>query len=292
MTFYRSAAKPFQALPLVEDGVQHALGLTSQELALCVASHNSEEKHVEVARSILRKAGLDESALRCGPHPPLREETASRLLRAGESFGAIHSNCSGKHAGMLALASHHKWSLDGYLDRTHPVQRRALAEISRWTELPAASVHLGIDGCGVPTFGVPLERMAFSFARFAKEASEGSDPARIVDAMVGNPFFVAGTGRLCTALMEQAGDRVFLKVGAEGVYCAGLRNRGMGIAVKVEDGAWRANDAAMVHALGQVGVLDEDDLRTLSRFQSPELRNTRGEVTGTVTAVFELERVS
>ena len=227
VAFYRSAAKPLQAVPLVEDGVLDRIGFTERELALCCASHNAEPEHLTLARSILARAGLDERALACGPHPSLRPERVRELWTEGVELGAVHNNCSGKHAGMLALAVARGWPLDGYLEPGHPVQRRMLAEVARWTGLKESELVTGTDGCGVVTFAVPLARMAASFARFTAAADAGGAPARIVAAMTRHPFAVAGTGRTCTAVMERMGSRVFVKTGDEGVYCGGVR------------GAWR-----------------------------------------------------
>ncbi|HKJ01518.1 MAG TPA: asparaginase [Longimicrobiales bacterium] len=285
---YRSAAKPFQALPLVEDGVVERFGLTREELALCCASHEGEDAHVEGARSILAKAGLDESALRCGPHPPFSDAASRALGARGEEPGRIHNNCSGKHAGMLALAVAHGWEPEGYHRAEHPVQRRMLEEIVRWTGLGASQVGTAVDGCGVVCFGVPLHAMAGSFARFAASAYRGEAAGRIVEAMVAHPFMVGGTRRACTEVMERTGPRAFVKLGAEGVYGGGLPARGLGFAIKVTDGARRAVEVALVRVLEGLGALDDDDLEALARWRRPPVRNTLGDVVGEVRAAFEL----
>lgn len=289
-TFYRSAAKPLQALPLVEDGVADGIGLTDEELAICTASHNSEPKHLELARSVLEKAGADEASLECGPHLPFPARETAALLGAGEEPQAIHNNCSGKHAGMLALARHHGWPSEGYSKPDHPVQRRMLEEIARWTGRPEGEITTGLDGCGVVCFAVPLTEMAASFARFARDAAEGGTAARVVGAMTGNPFCVAGTGRLCTELMRVAAGRIFAKTGAEGVYCAGSPEAGIGIALKVEDGGKRASDAALVRVLEELDLLSTEELEALASFRRPEIRNTLGEVAGVIETDFTLAR--
>lgn len=286
--FYRSAAKPFQALPLVEDGVVERLGLSDAELALCCASHEGEPEHVAGARSILAKSGLDEGALACGPHLPFSEAASHEVLRNGGSAMAIHNNCSGKHAGMLALAVTHGWSPEGYHRAGHPVQERMLHEIERWSGVQAGHVGTAIDGCGVLCFSVPLGAMAASFARFSAAAHRGEPPARIVGAMTGHPFLVGGTGRACTAVMERGGGAVFVKVGAEGVYGAGVPGRGLGIAIKVEDGARRGAEVALIRLLRLLDVLDEHDAEALARWARPEVRNTRREVVGEIRPTFGL----
>ena len=289
-TFYRSAAKPLQALPLVEDGVLAHFGIEPAELALCSASHGGEPLHLEVVRGLLSKIGLAEDDLACGSHLPLNGPEGQALLRRGETPGRPHNNCSGKHAGMLALAVFHGWATRGYQQPEHPVQRRMLGEVLRWTGLSEAEVGSGVDGCGVVCFAVPLWRMALSFARFAEEANAHEGASAVVAAMTNHPFMVAGTGRLCTALMEQVERRIFVKTGAEGVYYAGVPARGIGIALKVADGRKRAADAALVHVLGQLELLSSAELAALGRYGRPPVLNTRGEVVGEVLPGFELRR--
>jgi L-asparaginase II len=287
-TFYRSAAKPFQALPLVEDGVVDRFGLTEAELALCCASHEGEPAHVAGARSILARAGLEESALRCGPHLPFSDVEARGLVARGEEARPIHNNCSGKHAGMLALAVARGWDPEGYHRLEHPVQQRMLEEITRWSGVPRDGIATAVDGCGVVCFAVPLTAMAASFARFAGAAERGEAPARIVNAMTTHPFMVGGTHRACTEVMERTGARAFVKLGAEGVYGGGLPGRGLGFAIKVHDGARRAVEVALIRVLEQLEALSPDDLEALARWRRPVVRNTRDEVVGEVRAAFDL----
>lgn len=287
--FYRSAAKPFQALPLVEEGLVERLRLSRSELAVCCASHEGEPRHLEAARSILAKAGMDEGALRCGPDGPFSRVEAQVMARRGDMPRPIHNNCSGKHAGMLALAGAMGWDPEGYHLPSHPVQRRMLAEVVRWSEVPEAGVGVAVDGCGVSCFSVPLRAMAASFARFAAAGSApGSAPSRIVEAMVEEPFMVGGTGRACTEVMTRTGPRAFVKLGAEGVYGGGLPAQGLGFAIKVADGGRRAVEVALVEVLHALGVLGEDDLEALARWRRPEVRNTRGELVGEVRSALTL----
>ena len=288
VAFYRSAAKPFQALPLVEEGVLERFGFTERELALCCASHNAEPEHLVLARSMLARAGLDEEALACGPHPSLRPERAGELCARGVELTAVHNNCSGKHAGMLALAVARGWPPEGYLEPGHPVQRRMLAEIARWSGIPASELVTATDGCGVVTFALSLADMAASFARFTAAADAGAPAARIVAAMTEHPFAVAGTGRTCTAVMERLGARVFVKTGAEGLYCGGVRGRGLGFALKVEDGARRGSDLALIQVLSDLGVARADDAALFARGRT-EVFNTLGAVVGRIENVFRVE---
>ncbi len=167
VTFWRSAAKPFQALPLVEDGAAARFGLTSEELALACASHSSEPDQVARVRELLGKIGCSERDLLCGPHPPLSDRVAQDYQTRGLRLTAVYSNCSGKHAGMLALARHHGWPTEFYTRLEHPVQQRCLAEVSRWTEVGVGDIRTAVDGCGVVCFGLPLRNMALAYARLA-----------------------------------------------------------------------------------------------------------------------------
>jgi L-asparaginase II len=289
VAFARSAVKPVQALPLIDDGVADAFGFTAEELAVCCASHSGEPVHVELARSILTKIGASTEDLACGPHMPFDDASSEALRSARTEPSRLHNNCSGKHAGMLALARHHGWSLEGYQEAGHPVQSRMLAEMSKWGGIDAASIETGIDGCGVVTFGLPVAALATMFAALAGATKRGDGaPARVIGAMLAHPYIVAGSKRMCTALMTESQGRVFAKVGAEGVYCAGVPSEGLGVALKVEDGALRAAEPALLQVLSTLGVLTDDDMAALSRWSRPEIRNTRGEVVGRIEAMIQL----
>lgn len=279
-TVLRSAAKPFQALPLVADGAADHFGFSGEEIALCCGSHNSEEVHVAVARSMLAKAGVAESLLLCGPHPPLRRQRERELAAAGTPLTSIMSNCSGKHAGMLALAAFHSWPLEGYERPKHPVQLRMRRELARWARCDPGAIPSAVDGCGVPTFAIPLRDLAAAMARLIAAAGVGGAPGRVVGAMVSHPFMVAGTDRLCTRLIGAEGGRVIAKTGAEGVYAAADRERGLGVAVKVEDGAWRAAPPALLAVLARAGILSQDAAGALAEHVEPPLTNTLGDVVG------------
>jgi L-asparaginase II len=190
VTFWRSAAKPFQAMPLVMDGAADRFGLTPRELALCCASHSSEPEHLATTDSILNKLGLPESALACGPHTPLSAVVAEDIARRGIKPTPRWSNCSGKHAGMLALALHHGWPTEGYNTLGHPVQERILAEVTRWTQVARDDLFTAVDGCNTVCFGLPLRGMAAGYAAFA--TAPDSAPTRLREAMTGNPEMVGG----------------------------------------------------------------------------------------------------
>jgi L-asparaginase II len=288
-TFFRSSAKPLQALPLVEDGAMDRFDLSLEELALCCGSHSGAPVHVRAAESILAKIGLDAEALVCGPHEPFDRQTRLDLSEAGLEPGRLHNNCSGKHAGMMAVARAHGWDPEGYDRPEHPVQGRLLTEITRWTGLPYESIGLATDGCGVVCYGLPLTAMATAFARFAAAARWGDHgPATVVEAMTRHPEMVAGEGRLCTALMRQTEGRLFAKLGAEGIYCVGVPGAELGIALKVEDGSRRAVGPALMAVLQQLDLLPAEDAGALEAFAFPVLRNTRGEEVGHIVSRIEL----
>lgn len=280
VTFWRSAAKPFQALPLVADGVVEHFGLAGEEVALVCASHSSEVEQVARVRALLAKIGCSEGDLLCGPHPPLSERVARDYQARGVRLTAVHSNCSGKHAGMLALARHHGWPTASYTQLAHPVQQRCLAEVSRWTDVPVAEIRTGVDGCGVVCFALPLRHMALAYAKLgAADANGGrrahSTPPGVVDSMLRHPELVAGEGRPCTELMRAYPGRVVTKVGAEGVYCALLVREGLGVALKIGDGH------GVAAALALAAVLEGLSLgpRPASLSTRP-VKNTRGDTVG------------
>jgi len=276
VTFWRSAAKPFQALPLIEDGAAERFGLTSEELALACASHSSEPEQVARVRELLGKIGCSERDLLCGPHPPLSDRVAQDYQTRGVRLTAVYSNCSGKHAGMLALARHHGWPTEFYTRLEHPVQQRCLAEVSRWTGVPAGDIKTAVDGCGVVCYGMPLRNMALAYARLGNvEFGMRNAAFRIVEAMLRHPELIAGEGRPCTEMMRAHPGRVITKVGAEGVYCALLTQQRLGVALKVTDGHAIASALAMAAVLEELGLRP----RPASLTARPSV-NTRGETVG------------
>lgn len=279
--FTRSSIKPFQALPLVEDGAVERFGLTGEQLALCCASHGGEPRHVAVAQSILDRIGLGTEDLACGPHEPMSAGAARALRAAGGAPDRRHNNCSGKHAGMLALALVHGWPTRDYHRAGHPVQERVRAELARWTGLDGPTLPTAVDGCGVVTFALPVSALAGAFARLAGAATHpASGPARVLGAMTAHPYMVGGTERLCSRLMEVTDGRLVAKVGAEGVYGAAALDRGLGVAVKARDGARRAAEVALLWILDSLGLLGPDEVDALDRWARPVVRNTRDEVVG------------
>ena len=290
VTYLRSAAKPLQALPLVDDGAYDRYGMTLEELALCCGSHSGSAAHVRVAEAILEKAAVTSDALACGPHPPFDDEARRELEEAALEPGRLHNNCSGKHAGMMMLARAHGVDPDGYHRPEHLVQQRVLTEVARWTQVPLEAIGLAVDGCGVSCFALPLRHMALGFARFAAAVRAGErGPATVFQAMTEHPEMVAGEGRICTVLMRKAAGRLFAKIGAEGLYCVGVPGAELGIAIKVEDGgAGRAVPPAILGVLRELDLISEDDFGALHPFAYPDVLNTRGEVVGQVRPAIHL----
>ncbi len=267
------------------DGAADRFGMTPAELALCCASHSSEPGQVNLVRELLQKIGCSERDLMCGPHTPLSETVAKDYQTRGVRLTAVYSNCSGKHAGMLALARHHGWPTAGYAQLDHPVQRRCLAEVSRWVDLPESEIGVAVDGCGVACFAVPLRSMAAAYARLVRGAPSAvrgtsgapltAPSARLVEAMLRHPELLAGAGRPCTEMMRAHPGRVVTKVGAEGVYGALLTQERLGVALKVEDGHGPAAALAMAAVLRELGLEPQPE----SLLVMPT-RNSRGEVVG------------
>ena len=281
VTWWRSCAKPFQVMPLVEKDGMQKLEWREDELALACASHGGEPEHVAIAESMLRGIGLEEGDLACGPHEPLAARGARLLRESGHRLTRLHNNCSGKHAAMLAQAVIAGESTAGYETIEHPVQQRALHTVADWAAMSAADIGVAVDGCGVPVFALPLANMALSYARLVSAAARGHEhAARIVHAMTGHPFLIGGTDRFDTALMQACRGHVLCKIGAEGVHTLALVDRGIGIAVKVEDGSPRAQYPAVLAVLSLLGELPDPLPDSLREFAAKPLRNTRGEAVG------------
>jgi L-asparaginase II len=281
VTMWRSCAKPFQVMPLITSGGFDEIGWGEDELALACASHGGEPEHVAIAESMLRDLGLEEGDLACGPHDPLSPRGARVLRDSGGRPTRLHNNCSGKHAAMLGRAHSAGWTLGGYEQDGHPVQAGVLDEVARWSGVPAANILRAVDGCGVVVFGLPLEAMARAYARLAVAASRGDEvPARIRHAITTRPFVFGGTDRFDSLVVEETEGRVITKVGAEGVHSAAIFDQGIGVVVKVEDGATRAQYPAMLHALELLGALPDRLSPRLAEYARTRVRNTRGEVVG------------
>lgn len=278
-TTLRSCVKPLQALPFLRLAADR-LGAGDAEIAIACASHQGEDVHVATVRGLLARANVPEEALGCGPQLPSDEATARRLLASGRVPRPIHNNCSGKHAAMLATCAVMGWPLDGYMEPAHPCQQAVTAAMEEMLGLDLDSVPRGIDGCGLLTFGTPLDAIARGFA------VAGADPAfrRAQDAMAAFPFLVAGKGRFDTALLEVSGSRLTAKIGGAAVWAAVARPGGPGIAIKLEAGGGEAIPVVALSVLQHLGVLETDLPDRLIPFAQLTLRNWAGRDSGEIRA--------
>jgi L-asparaginase II len=300
VTFLRSSAKPFQAIPLLASGAADHFGFTDEEVALCCGSHSGESIHTELAASMLNKIGLSESDLKCGSHDPFSPQAAAKLRESGTLPTQLHNNCSGKHAGMLALAKHLGASTDTYDQADNPVQIAIAKIIATFSDIDVEDLSVGIDGCGVPVFGITVKAMALSYARLVSPPPEMEEAIRnacerIVRVMTEYPELIGGTTeRLDTEIMRASPGMIISKVGAEGVYTAGVLPceawpQGFGLALKIEDGDdHRARPTVVIEALRQLGVLRDESLEAVARYAFFPVKNRRGEVVGEIRASFDL----
>jgi L-asparaginase II len=276
----RSSIKAFQCLPLIESGAADRFGLSDDEICLCCSSHNGEADHVRVARSILSKADVDEVCLECGAHWPSYREAAYALVREGKPALQVHNNCSGKHAGMLAFAKHMKADLSGYVGASHLVQQRVAEALSRYCEVDVSQAPMGIDGCSVPTWALPLHNLAKGFAKLSADAAG----QRIGKAVQSNPFLIAGSGAFDSRIMK-AVPRLFVKYGAEAVYSGFIAHAGLGFALKIDDGAKRASEVAIAGAVLKLDVWTPEERAALQGFASEDMHNWRKINVGSIRSV-------
>jgi L-asparaginase II len=300
VTYLRSSAKPHQAIPLVVSGAADHFGFTDRELTLACASHSGEPIHTETVQSMLKKIGLEPNALKCGTHEPYSADVARQLRERKEEPNVLQNNCSGKHAGMLALALHLSAPTDTYDQPDNPVQIAIRKCITQFSGVPEEKILTGVDGCGVPVFGMSLSAMALMYSRLISpiKFDERTRAAcrRIVAGMIKYPELIGGTrDRLDTELMRAGNGALISKVGAEGVCTVGVLPserwpRGLGLALKIEDGDdHRARPTVVIEALRQLGVFNGGSLAAISQYSSLAIRNRRGDHVGEVKAHFKLD---
>jgi len=290
-TYIRSAAKPFQAAPGISSGAFDRFQISPNELACITGSHSGEPIHLAAVQSILRRIGLEESALLCGAHMPFDEESARAIRSSGTHPSALHNNCSGKHAGMLTLAVHLGVDPENYISPEHPVQKIIRDEVMRFTDVAEDNLTIAIDGCSAPVFGLSLIEMARGYARVVNSEH------RIVSAMIQFPEMVGGShNRLDTDLMRVSQGRLISKVGAEGIQLLGILPcetypAGLGVAIKIEDGdSRRARDPVVIEVLRQLGLLNEPGLEKLAQYTHVNIINHRTLIVGEVRTCFLLEK--
>lgn len=287
-TVIRSCGKPFQALPLLQSGAADHFGFTDREIAITTGSISGQDFQQEAIRGILAKIGLPESSLQCGTHRPFHVPTAKKLDMERQRPGVLHNSCAGKHAGMLATCLFEQWPIDTYTQLNHPLQQKILERISVLAEVPSKEIQTSVDGCGLPTFQVPLRNLALSFARLAGLRIPSA--SRLMDCARRYPEMIAGEDRICTDLIQATRGGVFGKIGGEGVYGVCLLEREWGIAIKIEDGSLRGVAPTVVEVLKRLGVLSVEELRALKRYQCPEIVNYCKEIVGKIRPVVDLRK--
>ena len=289
--FWRSAAKPFQALPFVKNGGLEKYNITAEELALLVSSHSGEENHVELVRGILKKLGLDESVLDCGVVRPMSGKAYKNLIAKGEKVLPVHNPCSGKHSQIIALAMMLGVPFEGYTQPDHAAQKLIFKHVAMAAKVPEDKLEIGIDGCGVPVFYLPLYNMALAYARLSTPSKgDWGDyeiaATKIRDAMSQYPQVISGNGRIDLAVSEITGGRIIAKIGADAVYCLCVKNEDLGIAFKIEDGSYAAVTPMVIAVLKKLNLLTKDEAAALEEKFPPVLKNHRGEIIGTVETAF------
>lgn len=284
----RSSVKPLQAIPLVRTGAARALDVSPEEIALACASHGGEPAHTNAVDQWLARLGFGPQDLECGAHPPTDRRTRCELGRCDQAPTALHNNCSGKHAGFLTVCRHMGFPARGYIDPQHAVQELVRDALEELTGCAMRDAARGIDGCGIPVFGIPLRGLATAMMKFTgpdslDDATAGA--ARTIrDAMTAHPYLVAGRDQFCTRIMAALAPNVLVKTGAEGTCCAAVMDQGLGIALKIEDGASRAAEAAAGGILRALGAIDDSQFAALRATLEPDVLNAGGLKVGMVRA--------
>lgn len=289
--FWRSAAKPFQALPFVMQGGLEKFKITDEELALLVSSHSGEPMHVELVKHLLQKINLNEDALDCGAARPMSGKAAKVLVENKEKPQPVHNPCSGKHSGMLALGQLLGIPIVGYTNPEHEIQQKMHESVANCANIPKNELEIGIDGCGVPVFYLPLYNMSLAYARLSQPENGqwGTNEyavRKIRDAMIAYPQIVAGTGRIDTVVSTITQGRIIAKIGAEAVYCLASVQDGIGITFKIEDGGYRAINPTVIGILKRLDLVSKSEYNLLIEKFPPVLKNHRGDVIGTVETLF------
>ncbi|MCL1992340.1 MAG: asparaginase [Spirochaetes bacterium] len=296
VVFSRSSAKPMQAVPVAESGALDEYGITEKELAVMCASHYAEDIHTEAVFSILKKAGLDESRLQCGTHYPLASYMKNKFIVGGIKPSEVHNNCSGKHSGMLIATKMRSENLSDYYLPAHPHQMRITQAIAQICDYPAEQIVIGSDGCGVPVHAMPMYKFAQGYAKMSRPQTlgEGREKTvrRITQAMTDNAQMLGGTGDFTTALTQAFGGRLFCKGGASGFFAIGLKDKGIGIAVKMEDGSSDIIPLAVLQTLVQMGEITKSEAQGLAGFNESVSLNRKKEVIGKTVADFVLEKTA
>lgn len=297
-SFFRSSAKPFQAVPLITSGAADAFDFSTEELALACASHNSTERHQRVVASMLEKAELFESDLRCGFSPPLDEEEAARFTLGLIEPTQIRCECSGEHAGMLAACRHAEWPLDSYIEADHPLQQEVQSIIAGACGLAPSALKTASDGCTIPTFGAPVRAFAFAYAVLADpegaqwigESQCRAALLRLRGAMILHPELISGDGEVDTVIMLETEGRVIAKLGAEGLLCLAIPEHRLGVAISDAGGSDRSLGPAVIAVLEQLDLEGATTLDKLREKLCPPIQNNAGDAVGETRPALKLEQ--
>jgi len=293
LTYIRSCAKPFQAIPVVESGAADKFGFSEKEIACFCGSLNGQDYQIDVLRHIMELIDVSDEHFHCGIHRPSHRASAFALFKSGAKPDVLHNNCAGKHLAMLTLCRYFDWPLDTYTEITNPVQQLMLNTVSEMCDIPPNEVKIGIDGCGVPVFAVPLYKLAKGYLKLASakinnENSRDVSIARIVNAALKHPEMIAGDERICTEIMRAAPGKIFAKTGAEGSYAMAFPEIGLSAAFKISDGALRAISPVVVEIAKQLEIFGQSVPESLQIFFEPKILNHRNEEVGEIRPTFKL----
>ena len=289
--FWRSAAKPFQALPFVKNGGLEKYNITEEELAVLVSSHSGEPNHVALVRGIFQKLGVTEDELECGVMRPLNGKAFKAMIKSGEPLTQVHNQCSGKHAQIMALAIMLGVEVKGYSQPQHEAEKMIFKHVAMASKVPEDKLEIGIDGCGVPVFYLPLYNMSLAYARLSTPSKgDWGDyevaATKIRNAMSHYPQVISGTGRIDCVVSEVTKGRVIAKIGADAVYCLAIKDENLGVTFKIEDGDYAAVTPMVIAVLKHLDLLTKEEAAELDKTFPPILKNHRGDIIGTIEAVF------
>ncbi|NMA67596.1 MAG: asparaginase [Clostridiaceae bacterium] len=289
--FFRSSAKPIQVIPFIQSGGAQKMGFSLKEIAIACASHTGEAMHQETVLGILERLGLNTDDLHCGVMSPYNPDENKRLIARNEKPTTLHVSCSGKHAALLAYCKYKGYDIKTYEKKDHPIQQEIIKALSFFTDESEDSIKIGTDGCGLPIFLLPVKKMALSYARLIQYAKDKSSEYHntcktIFEAMNEHPEMVAGTKEFCTELMQVTKAKLIAKIGAESVYCLGIKDRNLGVCIKIADGGERAIFPVVMELLLELNVLDGIEYEKLKHWHKTELLNHRQEHVGDILPVF------
>lgn len=292
--YFRSSAKPIQVIPFMQSGAASEYLFSQKELAIACASHSGQKIHQSVIKNILDRLNLEESNLHCGIMNPYSEEESRRLLSSGETPSVLHCSCSGKHTAMVALSKYRGYGIEDYEKRTHPVQKEILETIAEFTQESIDTIPVGTDGCGVPIYLIPMNKIALSYAKLVDFAQNEREKYHntcktIFESMTTHPEMIAGDGEFCTELMQATNGKLIGKVGCEAVYCLGIKKHSLGICIKIADGNERAVYPVVIQVLRDLGILNQSEFTKLEHWYRPVLKNNRQEEIGRILPIFSLK---